>query len=50
MIEQPQRESTVAESSGDTTMYVSRGLGNSAFPLRLFNHPEVVSITFRVVK
>ena len=36
--------------SGDTTMIVSRGLGNSAFPLRLFNHPEVVSITFRVVK
>lgn len=35
---------------GDTTMYVSRGLGNSAFPLRLCNHPEIVSVTLRVVK
>ena len=34
----------------DTTMYISRGLGNSAFPLRLCNHPEIVSVTLRVVK
>ncbi|EXM39113.1 metallophosphoesterase [Ruminococcus albus SY3] len=27
--------------SGDTTMYVSRGLGNSVIPLRLFNTPEI---------
>ncbi|SEL43846.1 metallophosphoesterase [Ruminococcus albus] len=27
--------------SGDTTMYVSRGLGNSVIPLRLFNTPEL---------
>jgi predicted MPP superfamily phosphohydrolase len=29
---------------GDTTMIVSRGVGNSAFPLRLFNYPEIVKI------
>ena len=34
----------------DTTMYISRGLGNSGFPLRLCNHPEIVSVTLRVVK
>lgn len=37
-------------TEGKTTMYVSRGLGNSAFPLRLFNHPEIVSVTLHVVK
>lgn len=37
-------------TEGDTTMYVSRGLGNSAFPLRLCNHPEIVSVTVHVVK
>lgn len=31
----------------DTTMYISRGLGNSGFPLRLFNHPEIVCVTLR---
>lgn len=35
--------------SGDTTMYISRGLGNSAFPLRLFNHPEIVCVTLKTV-
>lgn len=30
---------------GDTDMVISRGLGNSEFPLRLFNRPEVVIIT-----
>ncbi len=34
---------------GDTTMYLSRGLGNSGFPLRLFNHPEIVCVTFETV-
>lgn len=28
-----------------TTMVVSRGLGNSAFPLRLGNHPHLLSVT-----
>lgn len=31
-------------SAGDTRMIVSRGLGNSEFPLRIFNRPEVVVI------
>lgn len=35
--------------AGDTTMYLSRGLGNSGFPLRLFNHPEIVCVTFETV-
>lgn len=30
---------------GATQMIVSRGLGNSEFPLRLFNRPEIVIIT-----
>lgn len=29
-------------TSGNTDMIISRGLGNSAFPLRLFNRPELV--------
>lgn len=32
----------------DTTMYVSRGLGNSVFPLRIFNRPELVVVTLKV--
>ncbi|MBQ2802504.1 MAG: metallophosphoesterase, partial [Lachnospiraceae bacterium] len=28
----------------DTTMIVSRGLGNSIIPLRVFNYPEIVYI------
>lgn len=30
-----------------TTMAVSRGLGNSRFPFRVFNHPEVVTVELR---
>ena len=41
---------TAGEFTEDgTTMYISRGLGNSAFPLRLFNHPEIVSVTLQTV-
>lgn len=29
-------------SSGKTKMVISRGLGNSAFPLRIFNRPELI--------
>ncbi|MDQ0113939.1 putative MPP superfamily phosphohydrolase [Paenibacillus harenae] len=30
--------------SGSSTMVVSRGLGNSLFPLRVFNRPEVIMV------
>lgn len=30
----------------DTTMFVSRGIGNSIFPLRLNNRPEIIIIEF----
>lgn len=30
--------------SKSTTMYISRGLGNSVIPVRLFNYPEIVYI------
>lgn len=30
-----------------TSMVISRGLGNSGFPLRLFNQPEIVCITLK---
>lgn len=29
---------------GDTTMIISRGIGNSVFPFRLFNYPEIVTV------
>lgn len=32
---------------GSTKMIVSRGLGNSIFPFRLFDYPDVVCVTFR---
>lgn len=31
----------------DTTLVVSRGLGNSAFPFRIFNQPEIVVVTLK---
>lgn len=30
-----------------STMYVSRGLGNSIFPFRIFNKPEIVVVTLK---
>nr|WP_316047015.1 hypothetical protein [Planococcus glaciei] len=30
---------------GETQLVLSRGLGNSGFPLRIFNLPEIVSVT-----
>lgn len=32
-------------TENNTTMYVSRGLGNSVFPFRIFNRPEIVAVT-----
>ena len=29
-----------------STMFVSRGLGNSIIPIRIFNRPEIISVTF----
>ncbi len=31
----------------DTTMYISRGLGNSIIPVRIWNEPEIVCIDFQ---
>ena len=30
-----------------TVMIVSRGLGNSSFPFRIFNRPELIEVTLR---
>ena len=35
---------------GDTVMCVSRGLGNSSFPLRIENKPEIVTVILRSQK
>ncbi len=34
-------------TDGTTSMSVSRGLGNSIFPLRIFNRPELVVVTLQ---
>lgn len=34
-------------NDGETSMIVSRGLGNSIFPLRVFNRPELVVVTLK---
>lgn len=33
--------------SSDTTEIVSRGLGNSSFPFRIFNRPEIIVVTLK---
>lgn len=35
-------------TSGKTTLVISRGLGNSTFPFRVFNHPEIVTVDLHV--
>lgn len=42
----PRYDAGMYEENG-TTLLVSRGLGNSLFPLRLFNRPELVVITLQ---
>jgi predicted MPP superfamily phosphohydrolase len=38
---------TGSYTQGDSTMFVSRGLGNSIVPVRIFNRPEIVVVTLR---
>lgn len=42
----PKMTSGVHEQK-DTRMVISRGLGNSVFPFRVFNRPEVVTVTLK---
>jgi predicted MPP superfamily phosphohydrolase len=42
----PKYSEGVHEAHG-TVLSISRGLGNSRFPFRVFNHPEVVVITLK---
>lgn len=44
------RYSSGSYIKGSTTMFVSRGLGNSIFPVRVFNRPEIVVVTLRNLK
>ena len=37
-------------SSDNTSMFVSRGIGNSILPLRIFNCPEIVELEIMVEK
>ena len=45
----PKYDSGLYEKNG-TTMIVSRGLGNSTFPLRFNNCPEIIIITLKEAK
>lgn len=44
----PEYDSGLYEKDG-TTMIVSRGLGNSLFPLRVFNRPEIITVILKSV-
>ena len=35
-------------SNANSTMFVSRGLGNSIIPIRIFNRPEIVMVTVKL--
>lgn len=39
-----------SHTSGGMTMIISRGLGNSIIPVRLFNFPEIVCVEFSSLK
>lgn len=39
-----------AYRQNESTLIVSRGLGNSIFPLRIFNRPEIIEVTLQVGK
>lgn len=45
----PKLTAGMHEKNG-VTMVISRGLGNSEFPQRLFNRPEIVQVTLRAAK
>jgi len=38
---------TLTDSDRETTLIISRGLGNSLFPFRIFNRPELVVVTLK---
>jgi predicted MPP superfamily phosphohydrolase len=44
------RHASGMKTQGKTTEIISRGLGNSSFPIRLFNRPEVVLVTLHKTK
>jgi predicted MPP superfamily phosphohydrolase len=37
-------------NDGNSSMFVSRGLGNSIIPVRIFNSPEIVFVTLKSVE
>ena len=39
-----------SHDAGTCTMYISRGLGNSTFPFRVFNRPEIVSLELKSLR
>ena len=44
----PKYTSGVYMNSG-RQLVVSRGLGNSSFPIRLFNHPEIIIVSLNKI-